>query len=148
MEYLVNCNIIMDIDCIDSIIGGYGYDCGYKYTDNRGGGTQFEMLISNKDKEGGSDKRYKLIFGNVWDMRYSTEFANVNRLFDAPEARSKELVDSRVLIVENSEYIKFFDTETVGVIGTDRLKHYHVFDRFDSVFDILAFEEPQLVELE
>ena len=149
MEYLANCSIIMDIDCIDSITGGYGYDCGYKYSDNRGGGrTEFEMLISNKGEETGKDKRYKLIFGNVWDMRYSTEFANVGRHSRYSEARPKELIDSNICIVENSEYIKFFETQAGWALEINGLKHYIVFDNTDSAFDILTKKEPQLVELE
>ncbi|MCL2842030.1 MAG: hypothetical protein FWE28_01005 [Oscillospiraceae bacterium] len=148
MEYLANCSIIMDIDCIDSITGGYGYDCGYKYSNDGGGGrTEFEMLITTRNKEEGNDRRYKLIFGNVWDMRYSGEFTNNDRFFKYRKNSPKELIDNGIYIVENSEYIKFVEAQDRSM-ELSGFKHYVLYDKTDSVFDILASEGPQLVEIE
>jgi hypothetical protein len=125
MERLVNCGIILDIEMIDNISGGNQY---------------FEIFFTTQTKE-----RYMLIFNLVWDMRYSIENGYIDRFYKF--IRDVQEVSS-VLLVEDSDYIKYFEHQVSGTIPVDDIKNYLVHDAFDTVVEILTNRVPILVKLQ
>ena len=122
MEILVNCEIVVDMWLIDKISGG-----------NR----EVEIFFTSDDK-----KKYMLYLEDVWDMRVAVENAFLAREFK----RNVEQISS-ILLVENSEYIKYFERQVCGTYPTDELKHYILFDKIDTVIEVLMLKEPVLVKL-
>ena len=129
MERLVNCNVDVHIEVIESISGGNG---------------AFEVLFSTEYKETPTCKRYKLIFRGVEELRYSTEFLPNARGEDEYLERPEGHTDSCIFIVENSKLI----TPLVQQLRGPGLKHYFLHDWTDTIIDILALVEPELVEVE
>ena len=131
MERLVNCNIDVHIEMIKSISGGAG---------------EFEILFSTEYGESPTCKKYKLIFRMVRDLRWSTELMSVARgeqFLKRPEGHT----DNCIFIVENSRFITPLIDDLVGS-KINKIKHYFLHDWFDTVIDILALVEPELVEVE
>ena len=124
MEKLVNCNIIIKIELIELISGG---------------NQEFEVLFSTKDKE-----KYKITFNSVWDMRYSIENGYIDR-FSKFSRNAKQ--ESSVLMVENSEYIKYFEKQVSGTRPINNLKNYILSDTVDTVIEILTVSEPKFVKV-
>ena len=128
MQRLANCDITIDIEVIEDISGSNQY---------------FEIFFSTPKKE-----RYKLIFDGVWDMRYSIEATAVDRFCEFRECLPTGLIDNNVYIVENSEYIKYFERQVAGLLPVDELTHYIVDDRTDTILDILTDRhKPVLIPL-
>ncbi|AEV69356.1 hypothetical protein [Acetivibrio clariflavus] len=127
MEKLKNCRIVIDIEEIESI------SCT-----NR----EFEVLLMSKDK-----KKYKIVFDYVLDMRYSIENASIDRFCNFRKNISENLIDNSFFIVENSEYIKYFKNQVSGTIPADNITHYILFDKVDTVIDILTEKEPILLSI-
>jgi len=125
MEKLVNCDIIIDIECIEMISGA---------------NQKFEILFVTKDK-----KKYKIIFDFVWDMRYSIENGYIDRFSKFIRNANKE---SNVLMVENSEYVEYFKKQVSGTRPVDDIKNYILFDAIDTVVEILTIREPILIEIQ
>ena len=124
MENLVNCDIIIDIYDIVLISGG-----------NR----RFEIVFLTKEKE-----RYKIVFDCVWDLRYSIENGYIDRCFNFIRKAERH---SDVLIVENSKYIEYFRKQVSETLPADELRNYIVFDKIDTVVEVLANADPILVKL-
>ena len=127
MEKLKNCRIVIDIEEIESI------SCT-----NR----EFEVLLMSKDK-----KKYKIVFDYVLDMRYSIENASIDRFCNFRKNISENLIDNSFFIVENSEYIKYFKNQVSGTIPADNITHYILFDKVDTVIDVLTEKEPILLSI-
>ena len=124
MERLVNCNIIIDIEHIEMISGGDQY---------------FEIMFSTRDKE-----KYKLVFDFVWDMRYAIDNGYIDRFSKFVRAINQ---NSSVLLIQDSEYIKYFENQVSGTRPVDELKNYILYDTIDTVLEILSVKEPILVKI-
>ena len=124
MEKLVNCDIIISIELIEIVSGG---------------NQAFEILFSTRGKE-----KYKIIFNFVWDMRYSIENGYIDRFSNFVREIKNE---SNVLLVENSEYVKYFEKQVSGTRSVDQIKNYILFDNIDTVIEILTVSEPLLVKV-
>lgn len=125
METLVNCEIVADIRLVWNILGGDQYFIIY-----------FED--SNKTKK-------KLVFSEVWDMRYSIESGYRERgdnfIRDVRE-------ESSMYIIKNSEYLKYFERQAVVPFPMGGIENYIIFDRVDTIVEFLASKKPELVELD
>ena len=128
MERLTNCNFNPDIRIIECISGG---------------NQEFEIIFYTKNKE-----KYKFIFNNVWDMRYSIENASIERFYQFRKHLKEGIKESSVYLVEDSEYIKYFEKQVSGTRPIDEIKHYIVSDEIDTILDILTVDEPQLEKCE
>ncbi|MCL2056921.1 MAG: hypothetical protein FWH02_06860 [Oscillospiraceae bacterium] len=102
----------------------------------------FEIYFAATDK-----RKYKLIFDNVWDLRYSIEITSVERFIHFRENSPEWTEDNGIYLIEDSDYIKYFTEQTFGAYPTDELKHYLVHDAIDTILDILGNREPLLVRL-
>jgi len=127
MQKLKNCEITLDIELIELISGG---------------NQEFEVAFLTKDKE-----KYKLVFDFVWDMRYSIENASIDRFCEFRKCLPENLIDNSVFIVEDSEYIKYFDHQVSGTRPIDDLKHYIISDSIDTTLDVLTTKGPTLVKI-
>lgn len=111
-------------------------------TDISGENQLFTITFKTKDKE-----MYKLVFDNVYDLRYSVENANIDRF---AEIENRDNVTSSICIFENSSYIEAYrDTSlefTYGIV--DKLMHYVITDFTDTVVDILTTRKPKLEKIE
>ena len=125
MERLTNYEIVMDIEWIKNITGADQY---------------FEIIFSTKDR-----KEYKIIFERVWDMRWSIENASIARWYDLRSCLPERIVDSSIYVIEDSEYIRYFEQQVMGTRPIDELKHYIISDTTDTTLDILAVKKPVLV---
>ena len=124
MEKLKNCEILIDIEHIENISGG---------------DQKFEILFSTKKRD-----KHKLKFNYVWDMRYSIENGYIER--GSKFVRDEEQ-ESSILIVEDSEYLKYFKSQISGTLPIDELKNYILFDAIDTVVEILALDPPILEKM-
>ena len=128
MEKLKNCDIIIDIEIIENISGG---------------DQAFEIVFVTKEKE-----KYKIVFDFVWDMRYSIENASIERFCEFRKCLPDGIIDNGIYIVEESEYIKYFEHQVSGTRPVDELKHYILCDRVDTTLDILIYRNvPVLIQL-
>lgn len=125
MEKLVNCSIFLDIECIDKIIAG---------------NQVYEVFITSTNRE-----KYKIVFDFVWDFRCSIENAYLER---ASNFYHNEEQKSSILLVENSEYIKYFKEQVSGTRPISELKNYIIFDRVDTIIEVLTIKEPLLIKEE
>ena len=128
MERLTNCNFNPDIWSIEYILGSY---------------ERFEIIFYTKNKE-----KYKIVFNHVWDMRYSIENASIERFYQFRKHLKEGIKESSVYLVEDSEYIKYFEKQVSGTRPINKLKHYIVSDDIDTTLDILTTKEPQLEKYE
>lgn len=128
MEKLTNCNLILDIEIIESVSGG---------------NQSFEVVFFTTDKE-----KYKLIFELVWDMRYSVENASIERFCEFRKHLPDGIIDNGIYVVENSDYIKYFQYQVSETLPVDELKHYILCDRVDTTLDVLVDRnDPILIPL-
>ena len=129
MESLENCELILDIEMIESITGPIPH---------------FEILFVDS-----KEKKYKLIFNSVWDMRYSIENANISRFIEFRKRLPVGIIDNGIYVVKDSKYIKYFNYQAGGTRPIDELTHYAVSDRYDIHIDLLVdMHKPVLVPLE
>ena len=124
METLVNCDIFIDIELIENISGANQY---------------FEVFFKSKD-----NLKYKVIFDYVWDIRYSIENGYIDRF---SKFHREAIKKSSILLIENSEYIKYFEKQASGTLPIEDIKNYILSDSVDSVIEILALKKPTLVKL-
>jgi len=127
METLRNFDITIDINIINTISGG---------------NQEFEIKFTGKDKE-----QYKLTFERVWDMRYSIENASIMRFCEFRMHLPEGIVDNSIYVVEDSEYIKYFEYQVAHTRPVDDLIHYNVSDEVDTTLDILAIGKPKLEKI-
>jgi hypothetical protein len=124
MEKLTNCSIILDIESIENISGGNQY---------------YEILVLAKDKI-----KYKITFDFVWDIRCSIENGYIDR-FTKFQREAKE--NSSVLLIEDSDYLNYFEKQLSGTLPINNVKSYILFDSIDTVIEVLALNEPLLSKL-
>lgn len=124
MEKLINCEIIIDVECIEMIAGANQY---------------FKIVFLTKDK-----LKFKIIFDFVWGMRYSIENGYIDRSSKFLHAEKEK---SSVLLVEDSEYTKYFENQASGTRPIDALKDYILFDAIDTVVEVLTIKEPTLIRV-
>ena len=124
MEKLTNCDIIIDIEFIENISGG---------------NQNYEILFLAKDGE-----KYKIIFDFALDIRCSIESAYIDR---ATKFLHAEKEKSSVLLIENSEYFKYFESQVSGTRPVDNIKNYIIFDSVDTIIEVLTMKDANLVRL-
>ena len=124
MQSLKNCDFIIDIEIIESITGG---------------DRSLEVIFFGKGRT-----KYKLVFSWVWDMRYSIENASIDRFYEFRKYLPEGLIDSSIYKVENSEYIKYFERQVSGTYSVDELQHYVLYDKIDTILDVLTVRKPML----
>ena len=124
MENLENCNIVIDIESIDKVSGGNQF---------------FEVFFVSSDKI-----KYKIIFDFVWDFRCSIENAYIDR---ASKFCHHEREKSSVLLVKDSNYVKYFEEQVSGTRLTNDIKNYILFDSIDTVIEVLTLKEPVLMKI-
>jgi len=128
MEKLANCEFVIDIDMIENISGA---------------NQSFEVTFSTVNK-----KKYKFIFNFVYDMRYSVENASIDRFYELRKFLPEGIVDNGIYVVENSEYIKYFEHQVSGTLPIDEMTHYILCDRVDTILDILVCrDKPVLISI-
>ena len=127
MAKLSNCDVLLDIESIELVSGGN--QC-------------FEILFVTKNNE-----KHKMVFDAVWDMRCSIENASIERFCQFRECLPNGLLDNSIYIIEDSEYVKYFEKQVSGTRCVGNLKHYILYDRVDTVLDILTTEEPRLTRI-
>ena len=115
--------IDVDIEWIQQFCGGDG-ECSLFFLD-RGG------------------RKGRLRFPGVYDFRYAIENAFIGRSMNLSGNK-----DTGFDIVEDSEYIKYFERQAGDTIPTDDVRHYVVFDKTDTGIEILACGEPSLTWLD
>ena len=124
METLVNCNVVTDIELIKEIVVK-DQTC--------------EITFSTVELV-----EYKLVFDSIWDCRYAIENAYIDR---TSKFLHNEQKASSVLLVKNSEYIKYFDKQVCSTRPTCELKDYIIFDKVDTVVEVLALSEPKIIKI-
>ena len=124
MEKLENCNIVIDIESIDKISGG---------------NQTYEVFFISKE-----NIKYKIIFDFVWDIRCSIESAYIDR---SSKFCHNERQKSSVLLMKDSDYIKFFEDQVSGTRPVDEIKNYILFDSIDTVIEVLTLKEPVLKKI-
>lgn len=104
-----------------------------------GANQYFEMVFLTSDKT-----KYKIIFDFVWDLRYSIENGNIDR---TSKFLHEEGEKSSVLMIENSEYVKYFENQVSGTRPTEDIRDYILFDSVDTVVEVLTIKEPTLIKI-
>ena len=123
-EKLINCNIIIENELIDKIVGGNQF---------------YEIYFTTTNKE-----KYKISFDCVWDIRIAIENAYIQRNFEFQNGTQKK---SSVLIVQNSKTIQDFEKQVSGTRTITNLKNYIIFDKVDTIIEVLTVEEPVLKQI-
>ena len=124
MEKLENCNIIIDIESIDKVSGRNQF---------------YEIFFVSSEKI-----KYKIIFDFVWDFRCSIENAYIDR---ASKFCHNEREKSSVLLVKDSNYVKYFEEQVSGTRPINDIKNYILFDSIDTVIEVLTLKEPVLMKI-
>ena len=88
--------------------------------------------------------KYKIIFDFVWDIRCSIESAYIDR---SSKFCHNERQKSSVLLMKDSDYIKFFEDQVSGTRPVDEIKNYILFDSIDTVIEVLTLKEPVLMKI-
>ena len=124
METLVNCDIIVDIESIDKVSGG---------------NQEYEVYFTSVD-----NVKCKLVFDCVWEFRSAIENAYIDR---ATRFKHEEIQKSSMLLVQNSDYIKYFARQVSGTRPLSDIKDYIIFDSIDTIVEVLTIKEPRLIKL-
>ena len=124
MEKLKNCSIVIEIKDIETMSGT---------------GQLFEVIFIAND-----GAKCKLSFDSVWDFRCATENAYIDR---GSKFSHEEEEKSSILLIENSDYIKYFEEQSSGTRPMNNLKDYIIFDAIDTVVEVLTLKEPTLTRL-
>ncbi len=119
MESLVNCGIVIEIESIDKIVAG---------------NQVYEVLFTTT-----SQTKYKIVFDFVWDFRCSIENAYIER---SSKFCHKEKEKSSILLIQNSDYVKYFEEQVSGTRPVGELKNFIIFDSVDTIIELLTIKEP------
>ena len=103
-----------------------------------GGNQELKVFFTDKEKN-----KWILYFDLVWDFRYAIENAFIDRCYHMEQNKTRTVYSS-IYIVEDSEYIKYFENQISGSLPTDELKHFLIFDEIDTGLEILTTKEPVL----
>lgn len=124
MESLVNCDIVINIESIDRIVAG---------------NQLYEVYFTATDQV-----CYKIVFDFVWDFRCSIENAYLER---SSKFCHNEKKRSSILLVQNSNYVKYFEEQVSGTRPINEIKNFIVFDCVDTIIEVLTIKEPVLVKI-
>lgn len=124
MESLVNCDIVIDIESIDKVLGG---------------NQLYEILFTTINQ-----MKYKIVFDFVWDFRCSIENAYIER---CSKFCHNEKEKSSILLIQNSNYVTYFEEQVSGTRPIDELKDFILFDRVDTIIEVLTLKEPVLIKM-
>ena len=127
MERFTNCELIIDILEIEAIDGG---------------NQSFEIRYIAQD-----EKRYKLTFECVWGLRYSIEEGYIDQGHHIWKNTSKDVVVNGIYIIEDSEYLKYFERQVSGTRPVDGITVYFIGDKTDTCVEVLALSKPILEKL-
>jgi hypothetical protein len=128
MERLSAVDIAVDIHMIELISGA---------------DREFTVLFETKAKD-----RYHLVFDRVYDMRYAVENASIGRFYDFRRHTPHVIWNTSLFMVENSEYIKYFEEQVSGTMPTDNLMHICICDDVDTTLDVLTDKAPTLMKVD
>ncbi len=121
MESLSNCHLLIDIEFIEQVL-------------SKDGLLEIHLVLVGK-------KSCVIYFDRVWDYRCSIEAACIARFANFIR---KSDSNSSILIVNDSEYIKYFISQSFGTRPTNSLVEYIVFDKVDTVISVLSEKEPKI----
>lgn len=124
MESLVNCDIIIDIESIDRIAAG---------------NQLYEVFFTTTNQI-----KYKIVFDFVWDFRCAIENAYIDRF---SKFCHNEKEKSSILLIQNSNYVKYFEGQVSGTRPIGGLKNYILFDCVDTIIELLTRKEPVLIKI-
>lgn len=124
METLLNCDIVIDIESIDKIVAG---------------NQRYEVFFTTTNQI-----RYKMVFDFVWDFRCSIENAYIDRFSKFCHNEKKK---SSILLIQDSNYIKYFEEQVSGTRSISKLKNYILFDCVDTIIELLTLKEPVLIKI-
>lgn len=124
MESLVNCDIIIDIEIIDQIVAG---------------DQLYEVFFTTTDQ-----MKYKIVFDFVWDFRCAIENAYIDR---STKFCHNEKDKSSIFLIQDSNYIKYFEEQISGTLPIGELKNYILFDHVDTIIELLTIREPVLIKI-
>ena len=80
----------------------------------------------------------------MWSIRSSIENAYLKRNH---EFQNNTQEKSSVLIIEDSKTIQDFENQVSGTRPTKKLKNYIIFDKVDTIIEVLTEEEPNLIKI-
>lgn len=124
MESLVNCDIVIDIESIDKIAAG---------------NQLYEIFFTTTNQT-----KYKIVFDFVWDFRCSIENAYIDR---SSKFCHNEKKKSSILLIQNSNYVKYFQEQVSGTRPIGEIKNFILFDRVDTIIELLTLNEPVLIKI-
>lgn len=87
--------------------------------------------------------RYKLVFDFVWDFSCSIENAYIDRTSKFIHNETEKI---SILLIQNSNYIKYFKEQVSGTCPVSELKNYILFDSVDTIIELLTLQEPILMK--
>jgi hypothetical protein len=105
-----------------------------------GGDRECVIFFSDKTK-----RKYSLYFDLIVDFRYAIENAFLGREANWTEPKPEKRVS--IFVVENSDYLKYFECQTGGTFPADGIRHFILFDSIDTGIEVLAEGDPVLTEL-
>ena len=103
-----------------------------------GGNEEFRVFFADRNRN-----QWELYFDQVWDFRYAIENAFIDRCCYLKKEEAWTEINS-IYLVENSEYVKYFEEQASGTRSIDDLKHFLIFDDMDTGLEILTNKEPIL----
>lgn len=54
---------------------------------------------------------------------------------------------SSILLIQNSNYVTYFEEQVSGTRPIDELKDFILFDRVDTIIEVLTLKEPVLIKM-
>lgn len=126
MEQLTNCDFTLDIELIETIMGG---------------NQEFSIWFTAANAE-----KFRLDFDHVLDLRYSIESGYIDRFCRFRENLPDNLIPNDIYIVKNSDYVKYFQHQASGTYDDVLITHYLITDQIDTGVDILTLQPPKLVK--
>lgn len=126
MEQLTNCDFTLDIELIETIMGG---------------NQEFSICFTAANAE-----KFRLDFDHVLDLRYSIESGYIDRFCRFRENLPDNLIPNDIYIVKNSDYVKYFQHQASGTYDDVLITHYLITDQIDTGVDILTLQPPKLVK--
>lgn len=52
-----------------------------------------------------------------------------------------------MLLIQNSDYVKYFEGQVLGTRPINELKNYILFNSVDTIIELLALKEPVLIKI-
>jgi hypothetical protein len=105
-----------------------------------GEGQECTVFFYDKTK-----RKYALHFDFVFDARYAIEDAFCSRVARRPWTDLG--TSTGIYIVEDSDYLKYFEEQNCGVYQVNSFQHFILFDTIDTGIEVLTKGLPVLSEL-